>query len=296
MKRFIWIYNSHFFLILSILLISCEEKRVPVLTTLEISDIISTTAFSGGNITDYGSSGILSCGVCWSETGEPTLSDNFTTENISGIGSFKSLLTGLIPQTNYFIRAYATNSVGTGYGNTLMFAINYDLFPINNGNEFSFTYYYYNAINLSYGPFKTLKGSSNWTVLSDSISDSIHKYFIKEEFNGIEINTVTSPTRKTDTVNIANKIRSFEVIEDQDHNITFKNIISKVCSINSPWIVQFQRYQNVPEIEINNSNALLIIHFYFKADSGLTKYNFVKGPNSCITNEIYKLNNIKIVY
>ena len=93
---------------------------VASLTTTAVSSISSTTAVSGGNITDNGGSSITSRGVCWSTSASPTIIDNLTS-NGTGVGSFTSNLTGLQPGTTYHVRAYATNSAGTAYGNDLIF-------------------------------------------------------------------------------------------------------------------------------------------------------------------------------
>ena len=92
------------------------------LATLTTNNVItqSTTASSGGNITDYGGSTISVRGVVWNTTGTPTISDSKTTDG-STIGSYVSNLTALIPSTTYYVRAYATNNTGTAYGNQQTF-------------------------------------------------------------------------------------------------------------------------------------------------------------------------------
>lgn len=90
------------------------------LSTAEISAIGSTTARSGGIVSDDGGAQVTSRGVCWSTSQNPT-TDNTCTSNGSGTGSFSSNLGNLSPDTRYFIRAYATNSAGTAYGNQLSF-------------------------------------------------------------------------------------------------------------------------------------------------------------------------------
>lgn len=108
-------------LILSIILIhSCKKEEIPTLTTTAVSNITATTATSGGNITAEGSSTITSRGVCWSTGTTPTIDDSKTTDG-AGAGSFSSSITGLNGATVYYVRAYATNSVGTGYGMALSF-------------------------------------------------------------------------------------------------------------------------------------------------------------------------------
>jgi uncharacterized protein (TIGR02145 family) len=93
---------------------------VPTLTTADIVSTTYTTAVSGGNITSNGGSDVTVRGVCWSSSANPTVSDNKTTD-ASGSGIFTSSLSGLLPGTIYHVRAYATNSTGTGYGNDITF-------------------------------------------------------------------------------------------------------------------------------------------------------------------------------
>lgn len=88
---------------------------LPQLTTTEVTSITQVAATSGGNITSDGSSSVTARGVCWSTNANPTIADNKTNDG-GGIGQFKSLITGLYDGTTYFVRAYATNSAGTGYG------------------------------------------------------------------------------------------------------------------------------------------------------------------------------------
>ena len=97
-----------------------ELHYVPTLTTTSVSDLTGTTATSGGNIASDGGSPITEKGVCWSEGQDPTIND-YTTNNGTGTGSFTSSIEGLTSHTTYYVRAYATNSVGTGYGNTISF-------------------------------------------------------------------------------------------------------------------------------------------------------------------------------
>ena len=110
-------------LILSIILInSCKKDKPtpPVLTTTAVTSITYTTAMSGGDATSEGGAPIVSKGVCWNTSADPTIDNSETTES-GGLGSFASNLTLLTPNTLYYVRAYATNSAGTGYGNQVSF-------------------------------------------------------------------------------------------------------------------------------------------------------------------------------
>jgi hypothetical protein len=98
-----------------------KDSQNPILstvTTTNVTSIATTTAISGGNITSDGGALVTERGVCWSTTANPTIANSKTIDG-SGSGSFVSNLMGLLAGTTYYIRAYATNSAGTAYGNEL---------------------------------------------------------------------------------------------------------------------------------------------------------------------------------
>jgi len=92
----------------------------PVLTTTEITNISAFSCVSGGNISQDGGLPVLSKGVCWSTNPNPTIGDSKTTDG-NGTGSYVSNVSGLTPNTHYYLRSYATNNSGTGYGIELNF-------------------------------------------------------------------------------------------------------------------------------------------------------------------------------
>lgn len=96
------------------------DLTVPVLTTASITKISSDSARCGGLITSDGGTAITSRGVCWSTKQSPTINGNKTTDG-SGAGSFVSILSGLSVDTIYYLRAYATNSIGTAYGQQISY-------------------------------------------------------------------------------------------------------------------------------------------------------------------------------
>lgn len=94
----------------------------PMLTTTSVSSITQTNAQSGGNILNDGGSTIILSGICWSTNQNPTIDfSTKTTNNTNSTGVFTSILTGLTLNTTYYLRAYAKNSIGTGYGNQITF-------------------------------------------------------------------------------------------------------------------------------------------------------------------------------
>lgn len=88
----------------------------PALNTKGVSSVTSTTAICGGNVIDDGGAAVTARGVCWSTSPHPEFYKNSKTTDGTGTGEFTSTITGLAPGTKYYIRAYATNSKGTAYG------------------------------------------------------------------------------------------------------------------------------------------------------------------------------------
>jgi uncharacterized protein (TIGR02145 family) len=111
-----------------ILFPGCEKEStapgpgitVPKVTTGALSMITPTSVQCGGTITSDGGASVTACGICWCTNQMPTTSDSITSDS-TGTGSFTSSLTGLEANSTYYIRAYATNSIGTGYGNEVSF-------------------------------------------------------------------------------------------------------------------------------------------------------------------------------
>jgi alpha-tubulin suppressor-like RCC1 family protein len=92
----------------------------PTVTTNSVSGITSTTATAGGQVTADGGAPVTARGVVWSASPNPTVSDKHTTDG-TGAGSFASAITDLLPEETYHVRAYATNSAGTAYGQGVSF-------------------------------------------------------------------------------------------------------------------------------------------------------------------------------
>ena len=119
--------------LISITITGCKKTaastgvNIPtVLTTSLIINLTTTTAQSGGIRYNDGNGTITANGVCYSSSNNtPTISDSKTTDTVSHLGTsdqlITSYLTGLTPNTTYYLRAYATNSAGTGYGGVLKF-------------------------------------------------------------------------------------------------------------------------------------------------------------------------------
>jgi hypothetical protein len=94
--------------------------NLPTITTSPIVYLDSLSAFSGGNITADGGLAVTARGVCWAIGTTPTINNSHTIDGAGG-GSFNSRVFNLLPNTSYFVRAYATNAAGTVYGITFSF-------------------------------------------------------------------------------------------------------------------------------------------------------------------------------
>jgi hypothetical protein len=113
-------------LLLAFISFNCQQNApdpiplLPTVTTVAASSITANTALSGGNATTGAGPSISARGVCWGTATNPDINGNHTT-NGSGAGVFASPITGLTANTTYYVRAYATNIVGTSYGDEISF-------------------------------------------------------------------------------------------------------------------------------------------------------------------------------
>lgn len=111
----------------SVKFVPMGEFEKPTVTTNEVENITFTSAICGGDVTCDGGVNVPAKGICWNTKPNPTIEDN-KTENGSGIGSYTFNLSNLLENTTYYVRAYATNIVGTNYGEEKIFTT---LAPIN---------------------------------------------------------------------------------------------------------------------------------------------------------------------
>ncbi|RZI56032.1 MAG: hypothetical protein EOP37_25780 [Rubrivivax sp.] len=105
---------------------ACKKEKkpnvVPTVNTSTISNPLATSAMGGGNITSDGGVEVTASGLVYSNINQtPTVSNDTALTSVSN-GNFTSMLKNLTPSTTYYVRAYATNSIGTGYGEVVTFS------------------------------------------------------------------------------------------------------------------------------------------------------------------------------
>jgi uncharacterized protein (TIGR02145 family) len=111
--------------------VNIKTINLPTLSTYAIDQISSSGANSGGTVTSDGGSTITALGIVWDTATNPTiaLSTKASSTTSPSLGAFKSSMTGLKESTKYYVRAFATNSAGTSYGNELSFTTNAYVVP-----------------------------------------------------------------------------------------------------------------------------------------------------------------------
>ena len=152
---------------------------VPTIATTDISTISAISALSGGNITFDGHSAVTSRGVCWNTTGSPTVSGSKTTD-ASGMGIYTSSMANLAFGATYYVRAYATNEYGTGYGREKSFKANYCIPPTSKN---PCTYYISNVA--------TTDGLTNFDNTSACAATSFTDYSATKSFSQTKGESVT---------------------------------------------------------------------------------------------------------
>ncbi|GAB1473784.1 hypothetical protein MASR2M69_12250 [Bacteroidota bacterium] len=103
-------------------------STLPTVTTSELSEVTPESAKGGGVVTSGGGAAVYERGVCWSEKPSPTTGEN-RTYNGAGTGNFSAIISGLSPSTTYYVRAYATNPMGTSYGDERSFTTKSEEIP-----------------------------------------------------------------------------------------------------------------------------------------------------------------------
>lgn len=261
--------KSQIFCLLTILLvlvslISCkpeiESKLVPVLSTETISSITQNTAVCGGNITSDNGLEVTSRGVCWNLKPNPTINDSLT-KDATGTGKFISKINNLLPDTTYYVRAYATNSGGTAYGLQISFKTLKGILPVltttkatnlsdisaTSGGSITFnggTAITERGVCWSTNPFPTItnnktldgNGSGIFTSAINNLSEGTKYYIRAYAVNntgigyGVQdtITTLTKPTLVTNVMKSITKntaISGGNIISDGGSPITARGVV-----------------------------------------------------------------------
>ena len=167
-----------------------DESTTDVITT-DISEITETSATSGGNVTDDGGNAVTVKGICYSTTPNPTTTEN-TSNDGTGTGAFTSNITGLTANTTYYVKAYATNSQGTAYGNEISFTTL---------NSSSTTEPAYNPIPNDNSTNTSLNGNLSFTEGNNTPTDATFKVYFDTSSNP---NTVFNLDANVNTLNYSN--------------------------------------------------------------------------------------------
>lgn len=101
--------------------VTLANPEKPKVTTKEVSSVTENSAICGGEVIDEGKSTVTARGICWGTSTNPVIENDKHTTLAGGTGEFTSTMTDLASGTKYYVRAYATNNVGTSYGDTISF-------------------------------------------------------------------------------------------------------------------------------------------------------------------------------
>lgn len=210
----------------------------PVITTTELSLVTTTTATSGGTIPNDGGSPITARGVCWSTNQNPTISDNKTADG-TGIGNFTSNITNLKTGTTYYVRAYATNIIGTTYGNQVSTYSKEEniLFTVSPDNT--------NGVITTSNETIEFKISVSSAIPQQGVIYSLDLKRIDTNasvFNLDSTSVLSGMTIKVPGFNLAN---NFSLTISVTSKSTITNKLTKVISVNNP-LALFQGYKVQP--------------------------------------------------
>ena len=168
-----------------------NDVLLPTVTTSAVSNITPLYAQCSGDVSADGGSNVTDRGVCWSLSENPTIADNKKIDVIGyGTGSYTCNLSVLTPNTQYYVRAYATNSAGTAYGTQLSFTTTGSFAPINFNSGLT----YGSITDIDGNIYKTIKiGSQEWMAENLKTTRYNEGTFIPEVTDPASWDNLTAP-------------------------------------------------------------------------------------------------------
>jgi hypothetical protein len=220
-----------------------------VVTTKEITSVLLTTASTGGTVIHDGGAAVTSRGVCWGTTINPVVSGNHTLDG-SGTGVFTSTISGLSPSTLYHVRAYATNSTGTFYGDDFSFTTLCGLgtLPVSE-------YFPTATWPACWTQQVTGTGAANtWTVSNTKYSGGNYRE-MKSTFKTINPGTTRLVTKPFNTVGMARLNLSFRYMLDAftgGPTLLIQSSVNGITWTNEAWSV-LTTYTNINATIVNTT-------------------------------------------
>ncbi len=168
--------------------ITDDDNTAPTVTTASQDVVTTVSAFLGGNVTADGGASVTDRGIVWGTTSNPTISNN-KEDNGTGTGAFSETVTSLPSNTTIHVRAYATNSAGTSYGNNISFTTEQagtSNFITLGSNDSGGTGFKTNASNTNYVVSNIMSNDNSAMYINDFTNGASQTFTIKADGTNAE--------------------------------------------------------------------------------------------------------------